>query len=193
MGYEKIIKELEQYVETRLSDKRRRHTFGVRDTAVELSDKYSADKEKACVAALAHDMYRGLRGEDLKVTVRELGLDPRYEEDPNLAHGKIAAIKLEEDYGITDPDILNAIAYHTTGRKGMSLLEKVIYLADCIEPNREYPGVENIRKAAETSLDLGCLTAMRGTIRHVRDQGAYLDEDTLEAADFLEKQLKETK
>ncbi len=59
MGYEKIIKELEQYVETRLSDKRRRHTFGVRDAAVELSDKYSADKEKACVAARAHEMYRG--------------------------------------------------------------------------------------------------------------------------------------
>ena len=193
MGYEKIIKELESYVETELTEKRRRHTLGVRDTAVELCKNFFADPEKAEVAALAHDMYRGLRGEDLKRTVRELGLDPRYEEDPNLAHGKIAALKLKSDHGVTDPDILNAVSFHTTGRAGMSTLEKVVYLADCIEPNRDYPGVDEIRRAVDIGLDEACLTAMRGTIRHVKEQGAYLDEDTSKAADFLEKHLKETK
>ena len=193
MGYEKITEELEKYVDTQLTEKRRRHTLGVRDTAVMLAKRYHADIEKACVASLAHDMYRGLRGDDLRLTVRELGLPSRYEDDPNLAHGKIAAIRLREDFGVTDEDILNAVSYHTTGRRGMSLLEKVVYLADCIEPNRDYPGVDKIRQAAEEGLDLACLTAMRGTIRHVADQGSYLDKDTLEAADFLEKQIKETK
>ena len=193
MEYKEIISELEQYVSTELTEKRRKHTLGVRDTALALSKRYNADSEKACVAALAHDMYRGLRGDELRQTVRELGLDPKYEDDPNLAHGKIAAIMLRRAFGVEDEDILNAVSFHTTGRPDMSVLEKVVYLADCIEPNRDYPGVENIRKASEKGLDEACLTAMKGTIKHVTDQGAYLDPDTLEAADFLEKLLKETK
>ena len=69
----------------------------------------------------------------------------------------------------------------------MSTLEKVIYLADCIEPGRDYPGVDAIRKEAEISLDGAVLKAMEGTIKHVQDQGAALDKDTLEAADFLKE------
>ena len=193
MGYEEIRDALEEYVLNKLYERRRIHTLGVRDTALKLTEKYGGDPLKAEIAALSHDMFRGLRGEELKETVRSLGLDPRYEDDPNLAHGKIAALRLGSDYGVTDEDILNAVSYHTTGRRGMSLLEKIIYLADCIEPNRDYPGVDDIRRDAEVSLDKACLRAMEGTIRHVRDQGAYLDKDTLEAADFLKEQLKEIK
>ena len=79
------------------------------------------------------------------------------------------------------------MAYHTTGRAGMSTLEKVVFLADAIEPGRNYPGVEEVREAAEKGLDEGCLRSMLGTIEHVQDQGAYLDEDTIEAAEFLKE------
>ena len=85
---------------TELSDKRRVHTLGVRDTALALADRYGADPEKAEIAALAHDLYRGLRGEELNKTVKELGLPDKYLDNPNLAHGKIAAIMLEKKYGV---------------------------------------------------------------------------------------------
>ena len=94
---------------------------------------------------------------------------------------------LEKKYGVEDRDVLNAVSYHTTGRAGMSTLEKVVFLADAIEPGRNYPGVEEVREAAEKGLDEGCLRSMLGTIEHVQDQGAYLDEDTIEAAEFLKE------
>ncbi len=187
MDYGAIKKELEDYVLNELYEKRRAHTLGVRDTALELAEKYGADKDKAEIAALAHDMYRGLRGDELNRTVRELGLPDKYLDDPNLAHGKIAAIMLRDKYGVEDSDILNAVSFHTTGRRNMTTLEKVIFLADAIEPGRNYPGVEDIRKEAEKGLDEGCLCSMLGTIRHVQDQGAYLDKDTIEAAEFLKE------
>lgn len=187
MGYEEIKKRLESDMRLRLSEKRLRHTLGVRDTALKLAEKYGGDPVKAEIAALAHDLYRGLKGEDLDRTVRELGLDDKYLGNPNLAHGKIAAIKLRTDYGIEDEDIINAVSYHTTGRRGMGLLEKIIFLADAIEPGRDYPGLEKVREAASRSLEEGCLASMLGTIKHVKDQGAYLDDDTIKAAEYLKE------
>jgi predicted HD superfamily hydrolase involved in NAD metabolism len=187
MEFGPLLERLYSSVMTELSDKRRIHTLGVKDTAIALAKKYGADPLKAEVAALAHDLYRGLRGEDLNKTVRDLGLDEKYLDDPNLAHSKIASIMLREKYGVEDSDILNAVSFHTTGRRNMSTLEKVVFLADAIEPGRNYPGVEDIRKAAEKGLDEGCLCSMLGTIRHVQEQGAYLDEDTIEAAEFLKE------
>ena len=177
MEFGPLLERLYSSVMTELSDKRRIHTLGVKDTAIALAKKYGADPLKAEIAALAHDLYRGLRGEDLNKTVRDLGLDEKYLDDPNLAHSKIASIMLREKYGVEDSDILNAVSFHTTGRRNMSTLEKVVFLADAIEPGRNYPGVE----------DEGCLCSMLGTIRHVQEQGAYLDEDTIEAAEFLKE------
>lgn len=182
-----LLKRLLSSVMTELSDKRRTHTLGVRDTALALAEKYGEDPEKAEIAALAHDLYRGLRGEELNKTVKELGLPDKYLDNPNLAHGKIAAIMLEKKYGVKDRAIIDAVSYHTTGRAGMSTLEKIIFLADAIEPGRDYPGVEEVREAAEKGLDEGCLRSMTGTIEHVQNQGAYLDEDTIEAAEFLKE------
>ena len=187
MGYEKVIERLKADMPHMLSEKRMRHTAGVRDTALALCRRFGGDTVKAEIAALAHDLYRGLRGEDLNKTVRELGLDEKYLDNPNLAHGKIAAIRLHEDYGVDDEEILNAVSFHTTGRQGMGHLEKIIFLADAIEPGRDYPGVEKVRAAADESLEKGCLASMLGTIKHVADQGAYLDDDTIKAAEFLKE------
>ena len=92
---------------------------------------------------------------------------------------------MERDYGITDRDIINAVSYHTTGRAGMSLLEKIIYIADAIEPGRNYPGVEDVRVLAWQDLDRACLLSLERTIDFVRGQGNFLDSDTLEARDYL--------
>lgn len=187
MDYSGIKKEITEYIERNFSEKRKVHTYGVRDTALKLAKTYGCDLEKAELAALFHDMFRGVKVDSLNYYVKHLGLPEKYKDNANLAHGKIAAIIMKRDFDITDEDILNAVSYHTTGRKGMSILEKVIYLADAIEPNRAYPGVDDIRKQAETSLDLACLVSMTSTVNFVRSQGKYLDPDTEEAKTDLER------
>ena len=173
------------YIEKNLSEKRKIHTYAVRDTAVRLAEHYGADLEKTELAALCHDMYRGMKDKVLNMYVRELGLPERYMDNPNLAHGKIAAIMIQREYNITDEDIINAVSFHTTGRADMSMLEKIIYLADTIEPNREYPGVDEVRKLAFEDLDKALLKSMQNTIDYIEQRGFYLDMETIEARDFL--------
>lgn len=176
---------INSYIEKNFSEKRKVHTEGVRKTAVMLAKKYGADPEKAELAALFHDMYRGVSEDVLNYYVKHLDLDKKYLNNCNLAHGKIAAIIMKRDYGIEDEDIINAVSYHTTGRPGMTLLEKIIYIADAIEPNRNYPGVESLREAAERDLDEACLLSLTRTIEYVQGQGNYLDNDTLLARDYF--------
>ena len=184
---DKIIR----YIEKNLSQKRQIHTFGVRDTAVELAEIYGCDKEKACTAAMLHDIYRGVPVDVLNYHVRHLKLDSRYIDDPNLAHGPVAAEMIQRDFGITDRDVINAVRFHTTGREGMSLLEKIIYIADAIEPERKYPGVEEIRQEAFRDLDRACLMSLNKTIEYVTSQGKYLDGETIEAKNYLEQEIKQ--
>ncbi len=180
---------INSYIEKNFSEKRKIHTEGVRTTAIALAEKYGADKEKAEVAALFHDMYRGVSEDVLNYYVKHLNLDKKYMNNRNLAHGKIAAIVMERDYGIRDTDIINAVSYHTTGRAGMSLLEKIIYIADAVEPGRNYPGVEDVRVLAWQDLDRACLLSLERTIDFVRSQGNFLDSDTIEARDYLLEHL----
>lgn len=132
-------------------------------------------------------MYRGVSSEALNYYVKHLALGEKYMDNPNLSHGKIAAVIMERDYGVTDSDILNAVSFHTTGRPAMSLLEKIIYIADAVEPNRNYPGVDILRQAAEKDLDEACLLSLERTIEYVRGQGLYLDTDTVDARDYFKK------
>ena len=177
------------YIENNFSEKRKIHTEGVRETAVKLAEKYGVDPSKAEIAALFHDMYRGVPVDVLNYYVKHMKLDSKYINNANLAHGKIAAIIMERDYGVTDPDIINAVSFHTTGRAGMSQLEKVIYIADAIEPNRRYPGVDELRKAVWEDLDRACLMSINHTINYVSGQGHFLDPDTLMARDdFMKKE-----
>ena len=185
------IEAIKEYIEKHLSEKRRVHTEGVRKTAIELARLYGADEKKAETAALFHDMYRGLSGETLNSYVKQLGLDDKYLNNCNLAHSKIAAAVMRNDFGIQDPDILNAVSYHTTGRPGMSKLEKIIYIADAIEPNRDYPGVKQFRKAAFQDLDKACLMSLSNTIEFVTANGNFLDEETILAKEYFEHIITE--
>lgn len=163
----------------------------MRDTAVMLAERYGADPKKAELAALFHDLYRYVNGEELAGYVREFHLPETYLASPNLAHSKIAAAVMKRDYGIEDEDILNAVSYHTTGRAGMSLLEKIVFLADAIEPGRDYPGVEELRKTAEEDLDAAVLQSLQGTIRFLEQENIPIDEDTIKARnDFMGKEKK---
>ncbi len=178
---------IEAYIEKNLSEKRKAHVRGVAETAVKLAEAYGADADKARQAALFHDMFRSTPVDVLNMYVRQLGLDSVYLDNANLAHGPIAAIIMERDYGIADADMVRAVRYHTTGRAGMSLLEKVLFLADAIEPGRDYPGVEKIRELAKESLDKACLCSMERSIAYIRERGLFLHEDTIKARDDLKR------
>ena len=185
------IREIKEYIERNFSEKRKVHTEGVRETAIKLARQYGADEKKAEIAALFHDMYRGVPEKTMNYYVKNLGLEDKYLDNCNLAHGKVAAIIMQRDFDIEDEDIINAVSYHTTGRAGMSLLEEVIYLADAIEPNRMYPGVDELRRMAKTDLDRACLMSLSNTIDFVRSSGNYLDEETILAKEYLERKINE--
>ena len=172
-------------IEKNYSEHRKKHTFAVCETAQMLARHYGVDEEKAKIAALFHDMFRDMPEQTLNAYVRDFNMDDRYYDNVNLAHGKIAAIIMERDHQIEDRDILNAVCYHTTGRPGMSLLEKIIYIADAIEPGRDYPGVEELRNLAYQNLDEACLLSMNNTIEYIKERGLFLDEDTIRAKNFL--------
>ncbi|MCR5481534.1 MAG: bis(5'-nucleosyl)-tetraphosphatase (symmetrical) YqeK [Clostridia bacterium] len=188
MDYTNKYAWVDSYLKNHLKESRVRHIYGVRDTAVCLALKFGADVSKAELAAMFHDFYKGLSGEELNSMVRELGLPEKYLDNNNLAHSKLAAIMMKKEYGIDDEDVLNAVSYHTTGRAGMSLLEKIIYLADAIEPGRNYPGVEELRRLALEDLDKACLFSMKRTVDFVKEQGKELDGDTLSALEFIENE-----
>lgn len=181
------MESINNYIALNLSEKRKIHIDGVKETAKKLAAFYHEDQEKAELAALFHDMFRGVSEETLNEYVKEFGLNDKYIDNKNLAHGKIAAVVLKRDYNIQDEDILNAVAFHTTGRAGMSTLEKIIYLADAMEPNRSYPGVEKLRKLAFENLDDACIFSLSRTIDYIRSKKLFLDEDTIKAKDFLIK------
>ena len=183
------IEKIKEYIERNMSEKRRLHTYGVCETAVKLARQYGCDIEKARLAALLHDIYRGIPSSTLDYYVRHLGLDEKYLGNANLAHGKIAAATCGREFGVTDSDVINAVSYHTTGRAGMSLLEVIIYVADAIEPGRDYPGVEEIRRAAEEDLDRACLMSLSHTIDYVKSEGKYLDRDTIRAREYFTDKL----
>ncbi len=186
-GYEDIRKRITGYIKENLSEKRLKHTFAVEKEAASLAEHYGADVDKARLAALFHDMCRNYSEKASDMFIRHLGLPAKYEGNRNLAHGKIAAQLMRRDYGITDEDLLNAVSFHTTGRAGMSLLEKIVFLADAIEPARDYPGVDELRRLAYEDLDKACIRSLEGTIGYIESRGGYLDPDTINARDYLKE------
>lgn len=178
---------INSYIEKHLSEKRKAHVYGVVETAKKLAEKYGCDVNKAETAALFHDMFRSTPVDVLNMYVRQLKLDNAFLDNANLAHGPIAAVIMKRDYGIDDDDLISAVKYHTTGRENMSVLEKVIYLADAIEPGRDYPDVDKVRALAEISLEDACLFSMEHSINYIRERGLFLHEDTIKARDHLLK------
>ena len=172
-----------------LTEKRLRHTAGVTESALHLAGLYGGDAGKIRLAAACHDIFRGRTVDEINELIGRYGLPDRYLGSANLAHSKIAAAYMAE-CGIDDEDVLNAVSYHTTGRAGMSLLEKIIFLADAIEPGRDYPGVDELRGIAERDLDAACIKALENSIVFVRSKGEVLDKDTEAALEYLKKHHK---
>lgn len=138
MGYSREA--LIEAVSDQMPDKRWKHTLGVMESSVKLAQRYGADPERAETAAILHDVAKYWPVERMREIIEQNGLSTELlKYDKQLWHAEVGAFAAEHDYGITDIEVLDAIRYHTSGRENMSLLEKIVCLADYIEPGRDFP------------------------------------------------------
>ncbi len=168
-----------------LDPKRFRHTMGVARAAALLAQAHGVDPGQARLAALLHDCAKGntqALAEAYGAQVADMA--------PPIRHAPVGAIHARNAYGVQDPAILQAIARHTVCGPNMTALDKVIYLADKIEPGRTYGSVAAIRKAAERSLDEGMLACIHQTAAYLQQQGETLHPATLAARDEIQNQVR---
>ena len=178
---------MEERVAERLTPARWRHVEGVIETAVRLARRWGADVEKAYLAAVLHDVAKDCSTNRLLKATLDFGivLSKLDEAATPLLHAPVGAAVARAEFGIVDPDVIAAIRYHTTGRAGMSLLEKIVYLADYVEPGRSFPGVEAVRALVEEDLDKALLLALSQGIAHLVAQGALIAPESIEARNEL--------
>lgn len=167
----------------RLSDYRRTHSLNVSAEAARLAGRYGADVEKARLSGLLHDITKEL-DEDLQLKIIANGgiiLTEIERRSPKLWHAISGCVYIRDTLGIADEDILNAVRYHTTARAGMSVLEKVVFLADFTSADRTYPDIDVIRRYADISLEDGMLYALEYTISRLSGRGSLISPDALNA------------
>lgn len=158
------------------------HTLGVEKTAREMAEKFGVDEEKAALAGLLHDCAKCMPLSQMTKAAKNEKLDPVMKESKALMHAVAGAHVAQDVYDVHDPEVLGAIRWHTTGHANMTKLEKIVYLADMIEPNRKpYPGLEALRKLCMTDLDEAMHMALLMSLDHVREQGKPLHPDTMAA------------
>lgn len=173
----------------KLGEKRLKHTMGVAKCARMLAFRYGADPDKAYIAGLLHDIEKEDSIGNMLRFCKDLKLDKELLESRALLHGPAGAEYAKQTFSVDD-DIYSACFYHTTGRENMSLLEKIVYLADCIEENRTQPGVNTLREAAKTSIDKAVLLAMNNTISYLSEKGMKIYKKTLDAQNYLLKYME---
>lgn len=170
-----------------LKPKRMPHVLGTEQEAIRLAKQYGADVEKAQIAALLHDCTKKLDMEEQLKLCEHYGmeLDALERKALKLLHAKTGAAVARDVFGVDD-DIYNAIYWHTTGKADMTVLEKVIYMADYIEPTRMFDGVEDLRDAVHTDLDMGLLMGLEDCIAEMIERGSPVHHRTVEAKQYLE-------
>ena len=169
-----------------LKHKRIPHVLGTEQEAIRLAERYGADVEKARVAALLHDCTKRLDMEEQLALCRQYGirLDALEQQALKLLHAKTGAAIARDVFGVDD-ETYRAIWWHTTGHAGMTLLEKIMYLADYIEPSRDFPGVDKLRAVCYKDLDEGLLMGLEMTIEEMTSMGNPVHHATIEARDAL--------
>lgn len=180
MNYNQIMHEL-------LDSELYRHCLQTAETAVCLAKHYDQDADKAYLTGLVHDYGKRYSKQELNLKADQMGLtlDRITRQQEKLLHAPVGAALLKRELKITDPVVLGAVKYHTTGGIGMSLFEKIIYLADKIEAGRQYPGVEKIRKLAYVKLDQALLVVVDNAISSVLSRGLLLHPRSVAFRNFL--------
>lgn len=186
-----IEKDREEILEL-VGEARYQHILRVRDTAIDLAKFYKADVEKAEIAGYYHDCAKSKDLDKLKLLSKEYGLEltESMQKAPKIIHAFLGALMAEKKYNIKDKEILDAIRYHTTGRKNMTLLDKIIFISDYIEPGRKFNGIDEVRELAYKDLDLALYKSLNMSIANLINKDEYVVVDTLEARNYIMETLK---
>ena len=184
------LEELKQQVKGQLPSKRYEHTLGVVSTSEKLAMQYQVSLESAQLAALLHDIAKYLSNDCLKEKLESANETDYLKYSPLVWHAPVGAIIAREEYHIENLDILNAIKYHTTGRPNMTTLEKIIFLADYIEPGRTQPGVDSIRELVQQDLNMAVAKTLADTVAYLSQKSkADIHPDTLAAYEYYYQYL----
>ena len=186
------LKQAKELVRSRLSDKRYEHTINVKKMAVKLAKQYGVDEEKAALAALLHDSAKELSKDEMRAIMQA---HPEYAEGGEsrptpVWHGICAAILARTEWGVEDEAVLSAIACHTAGKPGMSKLDKIVYLADMSSAERDWPGVNRLRRLERKDLNAAMLMALKQTNDFVLSQGKPLDPMSKAAYEDIQAQAE---
>jgi len=181
------LEEIKNKLEKALTPRRFIHSLNVMNCSMELASRYKADNGKAALAGLLHDCARDIRGPEVFKLCEKYGIrmDEINRRQPELLHGPLGSYIAAQEYGIADESILKAISCHTTGCENMDLLAKIVFIADCIEPNRNFKGVSDIRKAADENIDDAMIIALERTMKYVMAKGTLIHPDTVNARNFI--------
>lgn len=186
------LKQAKELVRSRLSDQRYEHTLNVKKMAVKLAKRYGADEEQAALAALLHDAAKEISKDEMRAIMRAY---PEYAEGgearpTSVWHGICAAILARTEWGVEDEAVLSAIACHTAGKPGMSRLDKILYLADMTSAERDWSGVNKLRRLERNDLDAAMLVALKQTNDFVLSQGKPLDPMSKAAYEDIQAQVE---
>jgi nicotinate-nucleotide adenylyltransferase len=183
--------ELEQVVCSLLDPKRVAHVLGCRDTAYELAGLWGADKTDAVRAALLHDVTKALDGPLQLQLCRsyDIPLNAFHEKNPKTLHAFTGSVIAKEVFG-ENKQVADAICSHTTGKPGMSTLDKIIYVADYIEPNRDFPGVQKLRALAYSNLDEALKLGLTMTVDMLKSQGREVSVESEQTLAWLKNERK---
>ena len=182
------VDQMRKLLMSRLKKNRFAHSVGVANTAVNLAKRFNVNTDKAYIAGLLHDCARQFENEQLPVEAAKRNvpiIDVEYAV-PLLLHAPIGAVMVKTDYDIDDPEIIQAIARHTVADVNMSPLDMIIYFADMIEPHRDYPGVDKLRRLAENAaLEEMFLEGLNQSVAFVVQKGSLLHPQTVAARNFM--------
>ena len=181
-------KQIEKLLKEMLPETRLNHSLNVSKCAIKLSEIYKCDKEKAKIAGLVHDCAKYFTNEQIEDCVKKFNieLDPLEVNNRALSHSVIGSYVAREVFNINDEEILSAIKYHTTGKENMSLLEKIIYMADLVEEGRKFPKIEELRELTfGGKLDEALLLSFNNTIKFVIDNNQLIHPRTVSARNYI--------
>lgn len=176
-------KEMQSKLKAALKKKRYEHSLGVCAEAVRMAELFGADADKAYIAGLLHDCAKCLSEEQENEACQKYGYVPDIMTKVchPVLHAPLGAVVAENEYGVTDREILDAIRYHTAARAGMTLLDKIVYVADMTEPGRDYDGAEHLRSLACKDIDEAYSEALRQSLMHNIKKGSIIHPNSLDA------------
>ncbi|NLI57525.1 MAG: HD domain-containing protein [Clostridium sp.] len=177
-----------------ITKKRFIHSLNVMELAAELAAAHGIDQEKAAIAGLLHDCAKNIEADESLRLCEEFQIDIIDVErlQPKLLHGKVGAVLATKEYGVDDEEILDAIRHHTLGRENMTTMDKIVFIADYVEPGRNFEGIEELRELAFTDLDKTMVISLDNIIKHIITKEVLIHPVAILARnDLIKKRMAE--